>query len=271
LAEKPGLRFGRVAEEYERVRPTYPAALVDDACSKAGVRAGEWVVEIGCGTGKLTRALVERGLSVEAVEPDADLIALARKIVPSGSVRFHDATFEDADVPGTYGAVFAATSFHWVDPEVGWQKVASLLRPGGVFALLSHVGGTKSALDEELAHVWRDVAGSTWEPLDDETLWAGVGSRSGNVAELWSWLTRHELAQIEAATLFRDVELTREPVGQTLSAEGYLARIRTANNYLHLAPGDQQRLERGITEAIEAHGGVYQESRFAVLVTARRA
>jgi len=260
-----------VAEEYERVRSGYPGALVDKAVATGSLHPGDRVVEIGPGTGKLTRELAERGLVVDAVEPDADLAAVARRIVADAPVRFHISSFEDVELhDGACKAVFAATSYHWIDPDVGWRKVASLLEPGGLFALLSHVGGTRGRLDEELVAVWHDVTGSTWEPLDEETLWRGVDSRTGNVSELWSWLTRHELARPEAANLYRDVQLTREPVEYTHSVDEYLERTRTTNSYLHLATGDQQRLEHGLRAVLEAHGATYSGKHFAVLVTARR-
>jgi hypothetical protein len=137
--------------------------------------------------------------------------------------------------------------------------------------LLSHVGGIRGPLDEELVHVWRDVVPADhYEPIDDDTLWKGVESRTGNVSELWSSLTHHRLARPEAAILFRDVEVAREPVEQTLSVEAYLARIRTTNSYLHLSAEKRQRLEDGFTAVLEAHGGTYHASNFAILVTARR-
>jgi SAM-dependent methyltransferase len=265
-----------VAEEYERVRPTYPPALVDEACSRAGLRPGDQVVEIGCGTGKLTRALVERGLRVEAVEPDAELIEVARRLVSEKAVAFHHGRFEDVDLPrAAFPAVFAATSFHWVDPAVGWRKVASLLAPGGVFALLTHAGGfLRSELDAEVSRVWIEVAPETadFNPVDDETLWGGIDKRLGNVSELWAWLTFHEqLASPEAAELFEDVQLLLEPLDTTLTIPEYLERIRTSNYYLHLAPDKQQRLDAGLTAAIERHGGTYPVTSSATLVTARRA
>ena len=275
MSERPGLRFGRVADEYERVRPTYPAALVEKACSLAGLRSGDTVVEIGCGTGKLTRALVERGLAVEAVEPDPELIEVARGIVPEGSVRFHVGSFEEVYLPsGPFPAVFAATSFHWVDPEVGWRKVAGLLEPQGTFALLSHTGGPRDELDWELIRVWHDVvpgSAERWTPLDEETLWAGVESRLGNISELWSWLTYHDLARSEAAQLFTDVALARESSEVDVSTEDYLARMRTSNYYLHLSSDDQQRLDEGLAAVLDDHGGTYRNRTDAVLVTARRA
>lgn len=274
MAERPGLRFGRVAEEYERVRSGYPAALVDKACAVGGLEPGDPVVEIGPGTGKLTRELVQRGLAVEGVEPDAELAAVARRIVGDAPVRFHIATFEDAELPrGAFKAVFAGASYHWIDPDVGWRKVASLLRPGGMFALLAHVGGTTGAVDEELTAVWHEVSeeSRSWEPLTDEALWAGVEERMGNASELWAWFARRDLARPEAATLFRDVEVTREPVEATMTAEQYLAQIRTTNSYLHLSPDEQRRLEEGSAAVIEAHGGTFEAGYSAVLVTALRA
>jgi len=260
-----------VAEEYERVRSGYPAVLVEKACAAAGLQPGDAVVEIGCGTGKLTRELAALGLIVDAVEPDPELAEVARRIVPSA--RLHIGTFENVELPGVYRAVFAATSFHWVDPAVGWRKVASLLEAGGVFALLSHVRGLRGALDEELVRVWHEFSTTTWsrEPVDDETLWAGAEERKDNVSALWAWLVAHDLAVPEAAELFSDVELTKNAVRREMSVEDYLARIRTTNNYLHLSSERRQGLEHALAAVLERHGGRYPGHGYAVLVTARRA
>ena len=261
MAERPGLRFGRIAEEYERVRSGYPAALVERAIALAALRAGDTVVEIGCGTGKLTRLLAERGLRVEAVEPDPALIEVARRVMGDEGVRFHVGTFEQAELPEeAFPAAFAATSFHWIDPAVGWRKVASLLEPAGVFALLSHTGGLRGDLDQELLRVWHEIvpgSAERWKPVDDETLWHGTESRMGNVSELWSWLTHHDLTRPEASELFTDVQLAREPFELDLSTDEYLERLRTSNYYLHLARDLQQRLDDALRTVIEAHGGTY--------------
>jgi SAM-dependent methyltransferase len=263
-----------VADEYERVRPGYPAMLVDRACAVAGLAGGDAVLEIGCGTGKLTRELAARDLVVDAVEPDPELVAVASRILPAGSVRFHVGTFEEIELARSFPAAFAAASFHWVDRAVGWQKVARLLDRGGVFALFSDVGGIKDAVDEEVVQVWQDVSpdSARWQPLDDETLWRGVEARKGNASELWSWLFRHdhELAVPEAAELFGPPEVAREPFEREHSVEGFLARTRTSNHYLHLEPADRRRLEDGLAAVIERHGGTYRVRGDAVLVTARR-
>ena len=59
-ARRHGQVFDDVAGEYDRHRPTYPDELVDQACQVAGIGSGDEVLEVGCGSGQLTRALVTR-------------------------------------------------------------------------------------------------------------------------------------------------------------------------------------------------------------------
>jgi 2-polyprenyl-3-methyl-5-hydroxy-6-metoxy-1,4-benzoquinol methylase len=108
----------------------------------AGVSAGAWVLEIGCGTGQLTRSLLARGLRVTALEPGDRLIAIAAEnLKDAGDVEFVHAQFEDVELPGErYQAVFSAAAIHWIDPDLGWRKIADLLAPDGTLALMQYVG-----------------------------------------------------------------------------------------------------------------------------------
>src|SRR6185437_6111975 len=75
-ARRYGKVFDEIAAEYDRHRPAYPDSLIDRACQVAGIGRGDHVLEVGCGSGQLTRALLARGLRVTAVEPGQNLIAL---------------------------------------------------------------------------------------------------------------------------------------------------------------------------------------------------
>jgi SAM-dependent methyltransferase len=131
-----------VAAEYDRRRPAYPDELIGEACRVAGIGSGDHVLEVGCGSGQLTRGLAARGLRVTALEPGTSLMALARQnLAGAGEVEFVNARFEDALLPrGRFRAVFCASAFHWVDPEVSWQKAADALVPGGTLALVQYFG-----------------------------------------------------------------------------------------------------------------------------------
>ncbi len=111
-----GRVFNEIADEYDRHRPAYPDALVDRACEVAGLAPGARVLEIGCGTGQLTRSLLARGLRVVAVEPGEELVARARdQVAGAGEVQFVNARLEEAPLPRAHcRAVFSASAIHWV-------------------------------------------------------------------------------------------------------------------------------------------------------------
>jgi ubiquinone/menaquinone biosynthesis C-methylase UbiE len=119
-----GRVFDEVAVQYDRSRPGYPQELVEEACAIAGLELGDLVLEIGCGSGQLTRDLLAAGLEVVAVEPGAQLLSLAAGHLDGASeVTLMNSRFEDAELPSRrFRAVFAASSFHWIDPEVSWAK-----------------------------------------------------------------------------------------------------------------------------------------------------
>src|SRR6516225_1259178 len=108
-ARRYGKVFDEIAAEYDRRRPTYPDELVDRACQIAGIGSGDHVLEVGCGSGQLTRGLLARGLHVTALEPGASLTELARQnLAGAGEVEFVDAQFEDALLScGQFQAVFS--------------------------------------------------------------------------------------------------------------------------------------------------------------------
>ena len=184
-ARRYGKVFDTIAAEYDRHRPAYPDELVDQACQIAGIGSGDHVLEVGCGSGQLTRGLAARGLHVTALEPGKSLMALARhNLEGAGQVDFVNARFEEAPLPREhFQAVFCASAFHWVDPAVSWQKAADLLVPGGTLALIQYFG-----LEEPRS-----------KPDQDAVL-AAVGKVAPDIAAKWPGLpgSRHHARRDEA-------------------------------------------------------------------------
>src|SRR3954468_6291182 len=101
--------FGTGAEQYDRYRPGYPDALLDDVLAPR-------ILEVGAGTGRATRALAERGAAIVAVEPDPAVADLVRARTEGFDVDVVVSTFEDyAPSPGAFDRVIAAQAWHWVD------------------------------------------------------------------------------------------------------------------------------------------------------------
>jgi ubiquinone/menaquinone biosynthesis C-methylase UbiE len=272
LSADRGLLFDRIAEAYDRARPSYPDELVDRACERAGLGEGSPVVEVGCGTGKLTVALAARGLRVEAVDPGANLVEVARRLVGEAPVRFHVARFEDVDLPaGAFEAIFSATAFHWVDPDVAWSKAAQLLRPGGALALLTHVGGSLLDLQREVLAAWREVhpQAASWYFPDERTLWEGAEARRENVSAVWAWFEKSEKARPEAAELFQHVEIAKVRIEHRETASELIEHLQTTSTYLGLDAAAQKTFDDRTAAAVEKAGGVCRSVSFATLVTAQ--
>jgi SAM-dependent methyltransferase len=143
--EQLATTFDEAAELYDRVRPGYPAALIEALASLAGIGAGSRVLELGCGTGQLTLPLAQRGCAITALDRGPNLAALARrKLAGCPSARMLAVAFEDWPLPAEpFDAVVSATAFHWLDPAVRVRKAADALRPGGVLATVTthHIAG----------------------------------------------------------------------------------------------------------------------------------
>jgi ubiquinone/menaquinone biosynthesis C-methylase UbiE len=278
-ARSYGKVFDEIAVEYDRRRPAYPDELVDQACQVAGIGSGDRVLEVGCGSGQLTRALLARGLRVTALEPGKNLIALARQnLEGAGEVEFVNAQFEDALLPGgQFQAVFSASAFHWIDPKVSWQKVADVLVPGGTLALVQYFGleEARSKLDQEAAiaairKVAPDVAASWPAYRDLDATLAGMEQRRGNVSELWSWLGSYDLGQDYAGRLFDDVQVAVMPQLVEHTPDELNTLVRTMSFYARLSPGQRQALERENEAIYERLGRPIRASIVATLVAARR-
>ena len=279
-ARRSGELFDDVAEAYDEVRRGYPDALVDAALLRGGLAAGSPVVEVGCGTGKLTESLAGRGLAVEAVDPGARMIEVAhRRVGGSSLVRFHVGRFEEVDLPdGSFDAVFSATAFHWIDPAVGWRKAARLLRPGALLALLTHrtvADERTAAVDAGFRQLWAEYTPDTaaWPPLrDGETLLADAEGQRDNVSEVWDGLHdgRHGLAVPEAAELFEAAEVRTESETVEETAEQALALLRTTSTYLRIDRSRQPAFEEDVHALFAAQGGAVSFPLLTVLVTALR-
>jgi SAM-dependent methyltransferase len=279
-ARRYGTVFDEVAGEYDRHRPSYPDVLIDRACEVAGIGPGVPVLEIGCGTGQLTRSLLERGLRVTAVEPGEQLIARARdRLRGAGEVRFVNASLEDASLPRAhYRAVFCASAIHWIDPDVSWRKAADALVEGGTLGLVSYFGlqeprstHDQQALRAALARIAPELAAAWPTYRDLRATLAGAASRRDNVSEVWGWLGSYDLARRHAACLFAEARLAAVPIRLEHTAQELNAVLGTMSFWARLSPRQRDVLASENDALQRRLGRPIRSDTVACLVTARRA
>jgi SAM-dependent methyltransferase len=150
-AERLANSFGADAARYDRTRPTYPEELVGKLVAAS---PGPRIVEVGCGTGVLSRQLRAAGCEVLGVEHDERMAEFAR----GTGVAVEVSKFETWDPAGReFDAVVAGQAWHWVDAEEGPRQAARVLRPGGVFVALWHVFAPPDPIAEAFADAYREV------------------------------------------------------------------------------------------------------------------
>ncbi len=244
--------FDRVAELYDRARPTYPPRLIDDLAALIPARGR--VLEIGPGTGQATLPLAERGFSIVAVELGPALAAIARKnLAPHPDVEIVTADFEEWEpVHADFDAIVSFTAFHWIDPDMKYEKCARLLRPGGLLA----IAGNTDILVEGGDPIWIELQedydavvpspDNRPPPYEDE-----VGDLRGEVdatglfAEIdvkrYRWAVEYSAAELGdvlrtySPNIERDTETTERLVGRIAARIGdrtvtkhYLAMLTLA-------------------------------------------
>ncbi len=198
------------ATAYERLRPGYPMDAVDWVLPERCRR----VLDLGAGTGKLTRALLTRELEVVAVDPSAAMLAVLADTVPG--VPTFVGTGESIPLPThSVDAVLCAQAWHWVDSEQGCAEVARVLRPGGSFGLLWNADDVSVGWVEALQELKRRArGGSTGHSAGGEVLTGDLGiSDAFEEPEefAWAWTAPYAVADLVDLVATRSYILTAAP------------------------------------------------------------
>jgi SAM-dependent methyltransferase len=260
-----GRVFNEVAELYDRVRPTYPAELFADFAAITRVDRQSSVLEVGCGTGQATRPLAALAGAVTAVEPGRDMATLARgRLSDLTNVEVERSSFEEWDDHGRrFDLLVAASSWHWVNPSVGWRRAHDVLHPYGWMALLGNVvvrrpGELEVYAETADLHEQFSPANPNWDdpPLEDE-----VRAADGGWGEL-----------VEGPRGLFGASIVRwYPTVQWFDGDGFADLLRTNSIYRKLESDIREPLLDAIAERIRTQMGNQVARRYmSVLRCGRR-
>jgi SAM-dependent methyltransferase len=168
LTDEHAARFQdqRVVEVYP-LRAPYPPEVFDILVDLI-VDQPRAVLDVGTGTGDLARPLAGRVARVDAVDPSAAMLALARSL-PGGdrpTLRWIHATAEQAPLEPPYALVTAGESLHWMDWEVVLPRFAASLTPGGMLAIVHRTELELPWLSELFALIARTVPDYQYQHFD---------------------------------------------------------------------------------------------------------
>ena len=206
------LSFGNLAETYDRVRPPYSTVLLERAEELLGLDTESRVLDLGAGTGRVTRELARRFEHVVAVEPDERMRALNGDAIAGSAEAI---PLED----GSVDAVFVGEAFHWFDTKAAIPEIARVLRPRGGLAIL-------------WTHWWE-----TEPPLPDEALAA--------LREPWERSQSQRRPPWDGAfegSLFEPIQVVRDTGEITLEPDDLLTLYSTTSALATLSPFERDEL-----------------------------
>jgi ubiquinone/menaquinone biosynthesis C-methylase UbiE len=256
------LRFGQIATQYDRVRPGYPDELIDAVLAYGRLDPCKPVLDVGAGTGQATVQFAARGLSVIALDPSAEMVQIANDRFAAAGLDAVGVVGEFESAPlgeDRFGLIYAATSWHWLDPDVCFQVAARSIAPGGTLAVLSTWPlWRRSSLRPELDQVYLDSGA----PLAEMGPMCPIEPDPGALAGEW-------MRETSGCGAFGDQQGKLAAWSETYTAEGYVELLGTYGDHIGLEPGVRRRLFDGVGDVIDAAGGTIEVAYATLLLLAR--
>jgi SAM-dependent methyltransferase len=222
---------------YERARPGYPAEIVAWMAERLDLRSGRTVLDLGAGTGKLTRALVATGAEVIALEPGDEMRRQLEQAVPEATAIAAGA--ESIPLPdASVDAATAGQSFHWFRLDEAVPEIRRVLRPGAGLALAWNMRDQEDALQREIS--------ALIDPLVPP-------ERRGHITNVGRYFRQ---TAFEGTCGFGEFEERKATFSEQLDADTLVDRILSIS-FVASAPVDEQRkLERELRRLAGDRGGI---------------
>jgi SAM-dependent methyltransferase len=228
VTRDPRERFSAAARLYHRHRPSYPPELVDWILATAEVAPPATVADIGCGTGISTRLFAERGLDVIGIDPNEEMLALARE---AGGATYRRGEATATGLPDrSVDLVTVGQAFHWFDIGGALAEMSRILRPGRRSAAFWNVRSLSGAFMEEYDALLREYS-SEYSVIESHEL------------------TGRRIAEAPGVLDPREAEFA---MVQRLDREGLFGRVYSSSYVIH-GVADQEGFSRALGALFERH------------------
>jgi SAM-dependent methyltransferase len=248
--------FNEDAVRYERARPHYPTELFSDLIDITKLPDQAKLLEIGPGTGQATRPLAERGYYITGVELGHDLAKLGRHMLAQyPNVTITNGSFETTHFPdASFDLLYAATSFHWIKPEVKFTKAHQLLGPGGHLAVI-HTEHVSDEQGDAFFHATHPIY-LAYTPKNNDTYKPPYNK---------------DLRPLKVdAALFEPVAFKLYPIRLVYNAAEYTDLLATYSPVIALEDTTRQKFLDAIADVIDGQFGGSIEKHFTMTLNIAR-
>ena len=234
--------YSAVAEAYNQARPRYPQALITRIIELTQLPPSAAILELGCGPGNATVAFAQKGYKIICIESSIAACQLAKQNCATyPQVEINNTTFEEWELEAErFNAVLAATSIHWMTPEIVYPKAAAALQNNGYLILLWNMTAQLPyEVCQSLKEAYQKYAPALgkYEDRDTQTQilkeFGQIVTDSGHFGGLVSEQIQWEV---------------------TYSIDDYLLLLSTYSPYMALEPQQRDDLFAALKEILEQNG-----------------
>lgn len=251
--------FDEVARYYDHVRPGYPKEMYLDILEYSEINLKSRVLEIGCGTGQSTRYFAEMGYNITCIEPGSHLIKFSKnKFKNKSNLKFIQSKFEDwKPKKAEFDLLYSGTAFHWVNPEVGYTKAASVLRSEGTLALFWNRHPTP------YTDFFKDVQEVYRRNVPE---WEDPSKKASN--EKWVETINQK---INETGKFAGVDIKKYKWNKIYSSDDYLLLLDTYSDHHTLEPKKKLKFFTEIKDFIDSnYNGIVNRPYLTILFLSRK-
>lgn len=237
------MSFDQKLNEYEKWRPKYSKEVFSAICNYSHIDKSKILVEVGCGTGQATEFFLECGSRVIAIESGKNFAKfVADKFAKYANFKVYNLDFENFTLQNnSIDLIYAATSFHWVNEEVGFRKVFNMLKRGGTIALFWNtpfVNRIDDPLHQDIQKIYKKYRPNEPTPIENNT----------------------EKYRLRRKTIekygFVNLKLLFFHQTRTFSSKEYISLLNTYSDHITLPPKIKNAFEKEIIQTIDKHGGI---------------
>lgn len=253
--------FDEIVMNYDKMRPKCPDELFSDIFAYTGNNKAKKALEIGAGTGKATSPFLEAGYDVTAVEIGANMTEVLRdRFKEFDKFKVIHAAFEDVLLEleeESYDLIYAVSSFHWVNAQIGCPKVLRLLKPGGTVALICYTGVLRytgsSDYDEEIYNKIQKVYKKYFHKPYQKPLKISkeIMKEPDEIFKRYGFKDLKDYGFIDISMNFYDAS-------RIFNADEYIALLDTYADHRSLPENNRQNLYKEIKEIILNNGGQHK-------------
>ena len=242
-----GWTFDTVVSEYEKMRPGYVDELYKKLFEYIHIDENSNVAEVGSGAGQATAPILKTGCRLTAVEYGEHFSALLKdKFKEYGNFSVITGKFEDAKLEeNAFDLVFSASAFHWIPEEIGYTKVFSMLKKGGVFARFANRPNrdkSNPALAKEIDDIYDEYYNK-------------YHNKEKKERKEYTEEDAKQLALIAEKYGFKDIRYALFYRERVFTAKEYTKLMGTYSDHIAIEESIRTKFFAKIEEAINNHGG----------------